>query len=114
MKTYEIICIVRPDLAESAIEEKIVSKFKQITERYHGEILKTETWGLRKLAYNINKFEDGYYIFNLVKGEPVLISELERNFQIDENILRFMTIKLKEKSAKKTTAEPEIPKEEKI
>ena len=114
METYEIIYIVRPDLAESVIEEKIVSKFKQITERYHGEILKTEIWGLRKLAYNIKKFEDGYYIFNLVKGEPVLISELERNFQIDENILRFMTIKFKEKRVRKSTAEQEIPKEEKI
>jgi len=114
MRPYEIIFIVRPDINEDTIEKNILSKVKQIVERHHGEFLKIEKWGLRKLAYSIKKFEDGYYILTQIKGDPILIGELERNSQIDENILRFMIIRLKEKDIKKNIAELGIPKEEEI
>ncbi len=114
MKLYEIIYIVRPDVNEDTIDGKILSKFKQVIEKHNGEILKTEKWGLRKLAYNIKKYEDGYYVLNQVKGNPTLVTEIERNFQIDESILRYMTISLTEKDLKKNLAVVEIPKEDEI
>ena len=114
MKPYEILYIVRPDIDENTIEEKILTKVNQVVEKHNGEILKTEKWGLRKLAYNIKKHEDGYYILYQIRGNPALVTELERNFKINESILRFMTISLKEKDLKKNIAVVELPKEDEI
>ncbi|OGL47723.1 MAG: 30S ribosomal protein S6 [Candidatus Schekmanbacteria bacterium RBG_16_38_10] len=114
MKLYEILYIVRPDINEDTIDGKILSKFKQVIEKHNGEILKTEKWGLRKLAYNIKKYEDGYYVLNQVKGDPALVTEIERNLQIDESILRYMTISLEENDLKKNITVVEIPKEDEI
>lgn len=62
-----------------------------ITER-KGVIAKTEKWGKRRLAYEINKQKDGFYFFIDYAGDGSIVAEMERNFKIDDRILKFMTV----------------------
>ncbi|HSN65333.1 MAG TPA: 30S ribosomal protein S6 [Fusibacter sp.] len=95
MRKYESIFILRPSLEEEKRIE-VIEKFKAIISA-DGEIEKVEEWGNRKLAYEIEKIRDGYYVLVTFKANPTLPLELERNFKISDDVIRYIVINLEDK-----------------
>lgn len=92
MKRYEVIAIVKSDLVDEGITAIIDRSSTIITER-NGVIAKVDKWGKRRLAYEINKQKDGFYFLIDFAGDGPIVAEIERNFKIDDRILKFMTVK---------------------
>jgi small subunit ribosomal protein S6 len=92
LKRYEVIVIVKSDLNEEDITALIERCQAIITDR-KGVIAKVDKWGKRRLAYEINKQKDGFYFLIDFAGDGPIVAELERNFKIDDRILKFMTVK---------------------
>jgi small subunit ribosomal protein S6 len=90
---YETVFIVTPVLSDVQIKEA-VSKFRDIITQNGGEIVNEEDWGLRKLAYPIQKKSTGFYHLFEFKAEPEFIQTLEIQYRRDERIIRFLTFKL--------------------
>lgn len=94
MTKYESFYIISTKLEDEAIAEKI-NKFKTLVEANGGanvEVI-TDSWGRRKLAYEIDDQAEGYYVLMNFESEGNLPKELERNFNIDENILRYTVLR---------------------
>lgn len=90
---YETIYVVKPELPDdalSALNEKVAG----IIEKNDGTMLLVDDWGKRKLAYPIQKNSKGHYVYINFAGPSNLIAELERNLRIEDNLLRFLTVKL--------------------
>tara|TARA_Y100001960_G_C14339598_1_gene664127 strand:- start:181 stop:519 length:339 start_codon:yes stop_codon:yes gene_type:complete len=95
MAFYESIFIARQELTEADID-KTISNLKKIIENNKSKLVDTESWGLRNLAYKIEKNKKGHYVVLKIDGDGKAIYELERNMRIDENIIRYLSIKTKE------------------
>jgi len=95
MNLYEHTIIARQDASPSDIK-KLTEKYSKIVEKNDGEIIKTENWGLLNLSHLIKKNKKGSYIHFKIKGNGKLINELEKNESIDKNLLRYLTVKVKE------------------
>ena len=91
MREYEIIYIVHPDLEDTALEE-VVNRVQNWIEEDGGEIIKTDDWGKRKLAYPIRKQIEGHYYKLDANLVPSSIAKLERNLKILESVLRFLVV----------------------
>ena len=91
MRTYELMYIVHPDAVGEACEA-VIEKFKGVQTELGCELLLTEDWGQRKLAYPIQKQSRGTYVLSYFKGTAEVVTEIERRMRIDDNIIRFMTI----------------------
>lgn len=96
MNLYEKIMILNPGLDTKAVEET-VEKVKEKITKQGGEILKSENWGTRKLAYALNKHDKGIYILLLFKSPPSTILELERLCKVTDTIIKFMVVRLQKK-----------------
>ena len=94
MALYESVIIGRQDLTPSQFET-LMEKFVSVIQSFKGEIKKRESWGLRNLAYKINKNRKGHYILLNIESPPEAILEYERLMRLDEDIIRFLTIKIK-------------------
>jgi small subunit ribosomal protein S6 len=92
MRRYETIYIIRPTVNEDDITA-IIDRTNGIIEKLGGTIIQLDRWGLKKLAYLIQKETQGYYVFSEYAGTPEAVDEIERLFRIDENTLKYMTIK---------------------
>jgi len=97
MRHYEIIYIVNPNLNGDDYHE-LVKKYSEIIENNQGVIIKTDEWGKQRLAYRIRKFYNGVYVYVEFCAEAESIAELERNLKLDDNILKFQTVKLADKA----------------
>lgn len=91
MKRYEVIAIVKTDVSEEDLTAIMERSSNIITER-KGVIAKAEKWGKRRLAYEIKKQKDGFYFYIDYAGDGSIVAEMERNFKIDDRILKFMTV----------------------
>ncbi|MCY6485355.1 30S ribosomal protein S6 [Clostridium aestuarii] len=91
MRNYETLFILHPSLDEEAIKANI-EKFKGVIENNGGVVDNVDEWGRRKLAYPIQKVNEGYYTLVNFKSSPELPKELERVFRITDGVLRFMVI----------------------
>jgi len=100
MTLYETTIILRPDLAQSDVE-KLAGNFEDII-KAGGKAIKKEFWGLRDLAYKINKSKKGHYIHFGFEANGPIISELKRKLRISEDVLRDLTIKV-DSISKETT-----------
>ena len=89
---YETVFIATPVLSEGQIKEAVI-KFRGIITENGGEVVNEEDWGLRKLAYPIQKKSTGFYHLIEFKAEPSLIETLETQYRRDERIIRFLTFK---------------------
>ena len=94
MNSYEHTFIAKQDLSDSQIK-KLIEKYENIITSNQGKILKTENWGLRNLSYEIKKNKKGIYYHIKFEGLGETIQKLEENENIDESIIRFLTIKVK-------------------
>ena len=110
MNRYEMIYIIDTGLEDSARKE-LVEKVSALIVNNGGEIEKVdETWGKRRLAYAIDYKTEGWYVLVTFKAPVELPRELERNLQINENVLRYLVVKLEEKrSAVKPRANRPAP-----
>lgn len=93
MNHYETVFILTPVLSDVQMKEA-VDKFKAILEAEGAEIVNEENWGLRKLAYPIQKKSTGFYQLLEFNAEPSVISKLELNFRRDERVIRFLTFRM--------------------
>ena len=94
MNLYEHTIIARQDVSVSQLKQ-LTEKYSKIIEKFDGDIVKTENWGLMNLSYMIKKNKKGNYIHFKIKGENKIINELEKNERIDKNLLRYMSIRVK-------------------
>ena len=92
MNNYETVFILTPDLSEAQVKEA-VAKFVDGLKGEGAEIVNEENWGLKKLAYTIQKKTTGYYQLVEFKAQPETIAVLETQFRRDENVLRFLTFR---------------------
>ena len=94
MNNYEHTFITKQDLSESQ-SKKLITKYQEIIKKNSGKVLKTEEWGLRNLTYQIKNNKKGYYFHIKFEGIGKTIEELEKAENIDEMLLRYLTIKVK-------------------
>jgi len=93
MNQYETVFIATPVLSEPQMKEA-VKKFRDIITGNGGEMVHEEDWGMKKLAYPIQKKSTGFYHLFEFKAEPEHIAKVETEFRRDERIIRFLTVKL--------------------
>lgn len=98
MNKYEVMYILRADLEETATQE-LIERFKGVITAGGGTVdnVDTQNWGKRRLAYTIDYQNEGYYVLMTFTCAPSLPSELERNFKINENVIRYMVTRLEDK-----------------
>jgi len=92
MNHYETLFVVKPTLTEEEIKSQI-DKVKAVLEKEGAELVATDDMGMRKLAYPVQKHNRGYYTVLLFKAKGDTIAELERNLRINEEIIKFLTVK---------------------
>ena len=95
LNEYETIYIARPDLTDDVMT-KITTRFEGVITNGTGTILVAEDWGKRKLAYSITKHARGHYIYLNYVGPAVLVAEVERTLGLEDQLLRFLTVKLED------------------
>ncbi|MDR3844415.1 30S ribosomal protein S6 [Hallella sp.] len=93
MNQYETVFILTPVLSDEQMKET-VAKFKKLLADNGAEILNEEAWGLKKMAYAIQKKSTGFYCLLEFKAEPSVIDRLETGYRRDERVIRYMTVKL--------------------
>ena len=94
MNLYEHTIIAKQSHASSQLKS-LKTKYSKIIEKNEGEIVKIDDWGLLNLSHEINKNKKGNYIHFKLKGNGITVSELEKNEKIDNNLLRFLTVRVK-------------------
>ena len=94
MNLYEHTIIAKQSNSESQLKS-LKTKYSNIIEKNEGEIIKIDDWGLLNLSREINKNKKGNYIHFKLKGSGLTVSELEKNEKIDNNLLRFLTVRVK-------------------
>lgn len=93
MNNYETVFILTPVLSDEQMKET-VAKFKKVLTDNGAEILNEEAWGLKKMAYAIQKKSTGFYCLMEFKAEPSVIKTLDVAYRRDEKVIRYMTVKL--------------------
>ena len=95
MRRYETICIVNPNLDADSLKE-VVGKFSGLIQKLKGYLFEVNEWGKRKLAYEVKRFDKGYYVVLDFCGLPEVVRELERSLKLDDRILKYITVKIGE------------------
>jgi small subunit ribosomal protein S6 len=95
MRRYETIAILKPTLAEDDLKA-VIDRSTSIIEGFAGSMIKLDRWGLKKLAYLIDKEQQGYYLYLQYAGTPEAVNELERIYRIDDRVMKFLTVKLQD------------------
>ena len=90
---YETTYILKPDAPESG-QKAFLEKVKGIVQAHDGTVVAVEDWGKRRLAYPIKKETRGYYTYLLYTANNSAVAEIERNLRINEQVLRFLSVKL--------------------
>ena len=95
MALYEHVFLARQDLAQAQVDA-LAEMATKIIEEGKGKVVKTETWGLRSLAYRIAKNRKAHYVMLEIDAPTGVVAELERQLGINEDIIRFMTVRVDE------------------
>ncbi|MFZ1929028.1 MAG: 30S ribosomal protein S6, partial [Candidatus Sulfotelmatobacter sp.] len=122
-RTYELMCIVRPDMADEDLD-KLVANLESTVTSASGTIKAIDRMGKRRLAYMVRKFREGIYILLTIEGTGTVIHELERRLRVTEQVIKFLTVRVDEEqkrlekikalrdSRKKASAQPAVAAEE--
>ena len=100
MKTYEVLTVYKANLDAEEIDQNI-AKIVETVYSYEGKVEKTERIGRKKLAYEINKFTDGFFVTQNISIPADKVKEFRRSLRLNENILRTMILDVTEKLARK-------------
>jgi small subunit ribosomal protein S6 len=98
MPFYENVFIARQDISTAQVEA-LADAFATIVAEQGGKIEKREYWGLRNLAYRVKKNRKGHYMLFNLDAPPAAVNELERNMRINEDVLRYLTVRVEELEA---------------
>ena len=110
MRMYETIIIVQPDLGDEELKA-LSAKIQEVIASMKGDFQRLEDWGVRKLAYPINKAIRGRYYYLRFDAEAPLIAELERRLRLDDKVIRYQSVKL-ESEVEAPAAQPRAAAEE--
>ncbi|MGA6980239.1 MAG: 30S ribosomal protein S6 [Candidatus Sulfotelmatobacter sp.] len=122
-RTYELMFIVRPDMADEDLE-KLVSTLESTVTSASGTVKNVERMGKRRLAYVVRKFREGIYVLMTIEGAGAVVHELERRLRVTEQVIKFITVRVDEEhkrlekikqlreSRKKMSAQPAVVPEE--
>jgi len=94
-RTYELMFIVRPDMADEDLE-KLVSTLETTVTSAAGSVKSVDRMGKRRLAYTVRKFREGIYILMTIEGAGTVIHELERRLRVTEQVIKFITVRIDE------------------
>ena len=94
MPFYESVVVTRQDITRNQCD-KIIEEFNTLIKSQGGSIKTNEYWGLKNLAYEINKNKKGHYAMTIIESNAETIAEYERKLKLHEDIIRYMTIKIK-------------------
>jgi small subunit ribosomal protein S6 len=113
LREYETIYVLRPDVtAESAA--KIASRVEEVVTREAGKLTLVETWGRRQLAYPVTKFKRGVYLYVKYLGKGGIVTELERNLKMLDDVLKYQTVKVRDEVEEGVEINPDDVKFEEI
>jgi small subunit ribosomal protein S6 len=94
-KEYETIYILRPDV-DPDTADRVQTRVAEVVDRGHGKLVKVEAWGRRRLAYPVRKQRRGVYVYVKYVGGGGLVGELERNLKLQDAVLKFQTVTVRE------------------
>jgi len=98
MAFYENVFIARQDISASQVDA-LADGFAVVVAEHGGQITKREYWGLRNLTYRVKKNRKGHYVLFNIDAPPAAVSEMERNMRINEDVLRYLTVRVEELEA---------------
>ena len=98
VRQYELIYIVPPDTTEDALAE-LHNQVVAVTDRFGATIEKTENWGRRRLAYEINRQREGVYVLEVINGPATMVTELDRRLRVLDTVLRHLVVRVDEELA---------------
>ncbi len=105
MRVYETTFILSPQADDAAFDRQIKA-ISELINRYKGKVLEEDRWGIRRLAYAIKKFTQGYFTRIVFEGDNILLKELDRFYRLEESYIRNLTVSFEGKLQEKETDEP--------
>jgi|SRR5579863_8556790 len=99
MRVYEELFIVKPDAPEEEVDG-FVEQIKQVISSGKGTVEKADKWGMRKLAYRVQKYNEGLYVLVQFSSSPELVREIERRMRVSDLVIKFITVRIDEKMKK--------------
>jgi small subunit ribosomal protein S6 len=94
-RQYELVYIMSPDATEQEVTD-LHTQVESIIARYQGELVKTENWGRRKLAFRIGRHREGTYVLEVFKGSGELTKELDRRLKVIDSVIRHLCVRVDE------------------
>ena len=115
VRQYELVYIMSPDATEQEVTD-LHAQIESIIGRYQGELVKTENWGRRKLAFRIGKHREGTYVLEVFKGSGELTKELDRRLKVIDSVIRHLCVRVDEdlRLAERTRARREAETQRRI
>ena len=111
MRRYELMLVLRPDLAEDRVQATLDRITRSISAA-DGELVKVSPWGRRRLAYQIGAYREGSYYIVLFDAPPAAVEEIERGLRITEELLRFLVTRVERPAARRSETETGPSEEE--
>ena len=94
-RQYELVYILPPDTTEQQVTE-LHAQVEEVVSRMHGQIASTENWGRKRLAYEIARHKEGYYVLQVINGSGELMKELDRRLKVMDIVIRQMIVRVDE------------------
>ena len=107
MNKYESVLIARQDLGASQVSN-LVDSLKEVVSAQGGEVVRVDNWGLKNLAYRIKKNRKGHYVLLNISAPAQAVAEYERVMRVNEDIIRYMTVKVEEFSDNASSSSDEV------
>jgi small subunit ribosomal protein S6 len=99
MRIYEELFIVRPNITDEELDP-LMEQLRQVVTTHGGAVDKADKWGVRKLAYRLEKNTEGYYVLMQFSAAPETVKEVERRLRVSDLVLKFITVRIDEKLKK--------------
>ena len=99
MRIYEELFILRPDTPEEETDQ-LIEQLSALITKHGGTVDKTDKWGIRKLAYRVQKRNEGFYVLLQFSAQPEAVKELERRMRVSDLVMKFITVRIDEKLKK--------------
>jgi small subunit ribosomal protein S6 len=99
MRVYEELFILKPDTVEEEVDG-FVEQIQHVITNGKGTVDKTDKWGVRKLAYRVQKYSEGLYVLIQFSSTPDLVKEVERRMRVADQVIKFITVRIDEKQKK--------------
>jgi small subunit ribosomal protein S6 len=104
LRNYQSVLILKPDLEEAQVDQS-VEKITSILQKFGGSILKLDKWGKKRLAYRVKKNKFGYYLNIYHTCEPGKVPDLEREYQLYDQVIKYLVIRLEEREIERVMSQ---------